>query len=108
MELRFKAVSVKAPHTAPFDSPRKLKVWCIYTRENPESVPEGESPVEWRLLTSHEVSDVTQTLTCIQLVVMKAVLPSLELKSERYTKGRNPYPANTLLWAAWIVAKLGG
>lgn len=179
MELRFKAVLVKAPHTAPSDSPRELKVWCIYTREKPESVPEGESPVEWRLLTSHEVNDVTQALTCIewykmrwsveslfrvvkskgfaleesqvetgesmikligmtfmaalnsmilktalekqaehipaeivfsdiQLTVMKAVLPALEPKSERYTKGRNPYPADTLLWAAWIVAKLGG
>ena len=179
MELRFKEVSVIAPSSASSDSPRELKVWCIYTCERPESVPEGEKPVEWRLLTSHEVTDVTQALACIewykmrwsveslfrvvkskgfaiedsqvetgesmikligmtfmaalkcmmlktalenqaghipakivfsdiQLIVMKAVLPSLEPKSERYTKGRNPYAPGTLLWAAWIVAKLGG
>lgn len=179
MELRFKEVSVIAPNGAPSDAPRELKVWCIYTCEKPDSVPEGESPVEWRLLTSHEVRDVTQALACIewykmrwsveslfrvvkskgfnleesqvetgesmikligmsfmaalncmmlktalekqvehiparivfsdiQLIVMKAVLPSLEPKSARYNKGRNPYPPDTLLWAAWIVAKLGG
>lgn len=46
--------------------------------------------------------------TDIHLVVMKAVLPSLEPKAARYVKGRNPYAPNTLLWGAWIIAKLGG
>lgn len=179
MELRFKEVTVIAPSRVSPDSPRELKVWSIYTCERPDSVPKEEKPVEWRLLTSHEVIDVTQALACIewykmrwsveslfrvvkskgfaieesqvetgesmikligmtfmaaincmmlktalekqtehipaqnvfsdiQLIVMKAVLPSLEPKSERYTKGRNPYVPDTLLWAAWIVAKLGG
>ena len=46
--------------------------------------------------------------TDIQLMVMKAVLPKLEPKSPRYTKGRNPDPPNTFLWAAWMGARLGG
>lgn len=179
MELRYKKVTLLAPPSALSEVPSELKVWCIYTREKQESVPEGEPPVEWRLLTSHEVASETQALTCIewyklrwsveslfrivkskgfaldeaqietgeamikligmtftaalqsmmlktalekeiehipakiiftdiQLMVMKAVLPKLEPKSPRYTKGHNPYPPNTLLWAAWIVARLGG
>ena len=179
MELRFEQVTVLAPPDTSPDIPKEQKVWCIHTREKQESVPENEEPIEWRLLTSHEVSTVTQALACIewyrlrwsieslfrvvkskgfaledaqvetgeamikligmtftaalhcmmlktalekeienipakvvftdtQLIVMKAVLPSLEPKSARYTKGRNPYPQNTLLWGAWIVAKLGG
>ena len=37
---------------------------------------------------------------------MKTAIPLLEPKSARYTKGRNPYPPDTLLWAAWIAVNL--
>ena len=57
MELRFKEVSVTAPSSASSDSPRELKVWCIYTCERSESVPEGEKPVEWRAGMHRMVQD---------------------------------------------------
>ena len=35
---------------------------------------------------------------------MKILQPTLEGKTE---KQKNPYSTNTLVWAAWIIAKLG-
>ena len=179
MELRFTEVTLLAPSSALSEVPGELKVWCIHTREKIASVPEGEEPIEWRLLTSHEVSTASQAMECIgwyrlrwtieslfrvvkskgfsldaaqiesgaamkkligmafvaafrvmalktaheerleeiparivfteeQLAVMKSILPGLEPKSKKATKGMNPHREGSLPWAAWIVAMLAG
>lgn len=179
MELRFTEVTLLAPSSALSEVPKELHVWCIHTKEKPKSVPEGEEPIEWRLLTSHKVTTPVQALQCIgwyklrwtieslfrvvkskgfslnaaqiesgaamkkligmafvaafrvmalktaheeqledipahivfteaQIAVLKGILPGLEPKSPRSTKGRNPHREGSLPWAAWIIAMLAG
>lgn len=45
--------------------PAQREINCIYVKECPESVPAGEEPIEWVLLTTHEVSDTSQALQCV-------------------------------------------
>lgn len=179
MDLRFCRVRIQAPVRCSDGLPGELEVWCVHAVERAESVPQGESPVEWRLLTSHSVETVTDAMRCIfwyrkrwlieelfrtvkskgfdvgsaqlergcamkklialtliaaqrvmaikiaydngledmpasivftkeQIAVLWAVLPKYEPKSKRYTKGRNHHKPESLPWAAWIVASMGG
>lgn len=50
----------------------------------------------------------TIVFTKEQIAVLWTVLPKYEPKSKRYTKGRNQHRPESLPWAAWIVASMGG
>lgn len=65
MALRFCKVHIQAPARCRDGLPEELEVWCVHAVERAESVPEGESPIEWRLLTSHSVITVTDAMHCI-------------------------------------------
>ena len=65
MELRFSRVTVHKPVKSKADVPQSLDCYCIFAREMAESVPEGEESIEWRILTSHEVTTACQALRCI-------------------------------------------
>jgi hypothetical protein len=77
MELRFTKVILRAPGSALSKVSDELQVWCIHTKEKKESVPEGEEPIEWRLLTSHEVSTVSQAMECIGWYKLRWTIESL-------------------------------
>ena len=40
--------------------------YCVYAVEDASTVPEGEEPVEWRLLTSHVVETVDDAVQCVE------------------------------------------
>lgn len=63
--LRFSGLSLARPHTCPATFPDTLSINCIYVVELPETVPEKEEPIEWRLLTTHEVNTVGQAMKCV-------------------------------------------
>lgn len=152
----------------------QTQVWAIQIEEIPASVPIGEQPIHWRLLTTHPVESlqmaqqVTQwyvlrwlieelfrilkqglnveqsqfetgialkkllTLSleaswkivlmkqerrgekqlaascCFnkeQIQVLKALQPTLEGKTYQQ---QNPFSKESLAWAAWLIARLGG
>ena len=58
IELRFAPVSLKAPSRLKKASSQK--VWAVFAKEKEESVPLGEEPLCWYLLTTHEVKGVQQ------------------------------------------------
>ena len=178
MEVRFMPITLHAPHSNA-GSKEKLDIYCVHVKERADSVPAGEEPVEWRLLTSHEVTSLAQAVQCIdwyrcrwlieelfrlmkskgfgiediqledgestkkmisltisavlkclilkrsydtrreevsarilftnvQLVVLHALMGMIHAKNPRSKDGRNPFKEDSLLWAAWIIARLQG
>lgn len=179
MQLRFARVAIHRSKNCPDDVPESLSCYCVYAVEDGSTVPAGEAPVEWRLLTSHVVETVEQAVECVEwykcrwfieelfrvcksegfriesvqlesgaavknLIVLTlwAALRCVALKraydeqdeavpaslmfnedeqellcvemirlhsrSPRALDGRNPFRENSLPWAAWIIARLGG
>ncbi len=176
MSLMFKKVKIQKPNNiSSKDYPGYVEMWAIETRELPESVPEGEEPILWRLLTTHQVESFEDAFQCVgwysqrwlieelfrvlkkkgleiestQLgtedALKKMITMSLQValvtmtlklsinnqseikaalfftekqiqfiilvlgKLEGKTlKQKNPYPKETLAWAAWTIARLSG
>lgn len=179
MTLRFAKVTFSKNDKCLDDVPEKLTCYCVYVVEDPSTVPAGEEPVEWRLLTSHVVETAEQAVECVEwykcrwfieelfrvcksegfriesvqlesgaaikkliVLTMYAALrcvtlkraydeqdetvPAsrmfdeeevhlLDLEMERIQSkspnalyNRNPFRVNSLPWAAWIIARLGG
>ena len=45
---------------------QSLICYCVYAVEAPSTVPAGEEPIEWRLLTSHAVETAEQAVECVE------------------------------------------
>lgn len=65
MEVRFTSVELERPAGTKVDSDAHIKLNCICVTETNESVPHGNTPIEWILLTNHEVTNVQQALQCV-------------------------------------------
>lgn len=65
MEVRFLPVSLHVPGDGAVGK-EKSDVYCVHVIERADSVPAGEEPVEWRLLTSHKVISLAQAVQCIE------------------------------------------
>lgn len=67
MSLRYEKVKISHPiNRAKGNKPDYVELWAIEARELPESVPEKEDPILWRLLTTHEIKVITDALTYIE------------------------------------------
>jgi hypothetical protein len=64
VEVRFKEVSLSAPHTAQTRHKQPIKLWAIYLRE--KYPPKGAAAVHWLLLTSIPVTSFKQALKCVR------------------------------------------
>ncbi len=64
LDVRFGAVSLQKPQTGVHAAslPAQVQVWAIEIRESPKTVPKGEEPILWRLLTTHRVETLEQAL----------------------------------------------
>lgn len=175
MELRYGRVRLSKPSTAGADCPKTLDINCIYMVEK-GTVPSNESPIEWRLLTTHPIDSIQEVLQCVEWykcrwyieevfrllkskgldvesaqledgetlkkMVSLALVVALHLlslkisydKEDQQTpalvaftplqiellkvllkmtegktaKQKNPFKKESLAWAAWIIARLGG
>ena len=179
MTLRFAKVTIHKRRKSLDDVPEELTCYCVYAVEDLSSVPAGEAPIEWRLLTSHVVDTAERAVECVEwykcrwfieelfrvsksegfriesvqlesgaavkkliVLTMHAALRCVTLKraydeqdesvpanrmfneqemelfevemeyihrkSPKALDGRNPFRKNSLPWAAWIIARLGG
>ena len=66
MTLRFEKVILQAPSNGPYSGKEPVSMYCIHVKEKEESVPENESPIEWRLLTTHTVTTVEEAHQCLE------------------------------------------
>lgn len=175
MELHYEKVIIKRPIGNKSKKP-SVTLYCILTRESAETVPAGENPIEWCLLTTHEVESEKQALKCVDwykcrwyieelfrvlkkdgfcvediqlesmpalhkllLFALQAALQVITLKlaydkpdeelpaSNLFSKAqisllqvflrkvngkteklKNPFKPESLPWASWILARIGG
>ena len=179
MELRWERFDVKCPRRGSGGYPKTTAVTCVYTREVPGTAPKGTEPVEWKLLTSHEVGGIEDAMRIVrwyrlrwmieevfaviksrgmdvgdaqlesgkamkklvilslyaawaimvaktaldaksedmpasiifserQILTLNAIMGYLHAQSPRAKDGKNPYLKQSMPWAAWILARLGG
>ena len=66
MLLRFARVTIHKNENCPDDVQASLTCYCIHAVEDASTVPGGEEPIEWRLLTSHVVETVEQAAECVE------------------------------------------
>lgn len=67
MSLKYTKVKIKKPEkTSDRNLPEDVELWAIEAREQPETVPKGESPIIWRLLTTHPITEVAQAMKCLE------------------------------------------
>lgn len=176
MSLRYTKVKILKPKKKNLEKyPSYVEVWAIEARELQGSVPDGEEPILWRLLTTHSIESIQDAIKYIEwysmrwlieelfrilkrkgfqvessqletgaalkkLVIMALQVAlttmtlklSLENKQQikadtvftskqmqfitvlmnklegKTKKQKNPYPKQTLAWAAWGMARLSG
>lgn len=66
MHLRFSQVTIRKASTCADDVPDELTCYCVHAMEDASTVPPGEEPIEWRLLTSHVVETVEQAVQIVE------------------------------------------
>jgi hypothetical protein len=66
MELRYDRTDIRKPHDLKGDYPQWIPLYCIYVVEQGQSIPCGEKPIEWCLLTTHRVETIEQAKQCVQ------------------------------------------
>lgn len=64
MELRFASITIDAPGNYKGEK-KKIDLSVIAVRESAVTVPKGEKPVLWYLLTSHKIMTTNQALQCV-------------------------------------------
>jgi hypothetical protein len=66
VEVRIAAVTLLRPSDLVGEYPAEVGLWAIEVRELPHSVPAGQAPLLWRLLTTHPVDSFEQALQIIE------------------------------------------
>jgi hypothetical protein len=77
MELRWGPVTLHRPAKAAQLRPTTVCLWALETRETSASVPPGEEPICWRLLTTHILDDVERALTVIRWYQVRWLIEEL-------------------------------
>lgn len=63
LSIRSGTVRGPCPQNAPVEAPRSLELAVVYAHE--DSPPEGETPIDWMLLTSEPISTAKQALKVV-------------------------------------------
>lgn len=66
MHIRFSEVTFHKNHKCVDDVAETLTCYCVHAVEDTSTVPNGEKPIEWRLLTSHVVDSVDMAVQCVE------------------------------------------
>ena len=77
MEARWTAITLHRPATTAPPRPATVCLWALETRETPQSVPPGEDPICWRLLTTHALDHVDMVLSVIRWYQLRWLIEEL-------------------------------
>ena len=108
MEVRFRQVSICRPTRASRTLPATLSVWAVETRERPETVPPKETPIQWRLLTTHPVRQATDASQVIRWYQMRWLIEELfrVLKQQGFNVEASQLGDGKALWSLVMFAIL--
>lgn len=103
IEVRFTRVRIKRPATLGEPYPLYIELTAVEALEQAQSVPKGEAPIHWRLLTTHRVEDFTQAVQIVYWYSLRWLIE--EFFRVLKTKGFNL--ESSLLGSGWALRKLG-
>ena len=66
LEVRYSSVRIRRSKKLRVKAKPFVDMWIVEVREKPESVPENEAPIHWRLLTTHQVNDYAMARQIIE------------------------------------------
>lgn len=66
MAVRFSRILIKRPQKTGKEYPSQLELSVVDVRETTPELPKNESPVHWRLLTTHSISNTAQAREIIE------------------------------------------
>ncbi|WP_281990601.1 hypothetical protein [Aquimarina aggregata] len=66
MELRYKDIEIQRSVTASKNAPKAIKLYIVEAKESETTVPKGEQPISWRILTTHRVETPDQAKTVVE------------------------------------------
>lgn len=70
MELRYGPITLLDPENSSKDT-RTLKLWVVQALESRDSVPQGEDPIHWKLITSRSIDSVKEAMQIIRYYEMR-------------------------------------
>lgn len=76
IQLRYAPIVLMPPSNSP-KGKSVLKLWVVEAIESSDSVPEGEAPIHWRLITSHPVQHIEMTLQIVRWYEMRWMIEQL-------------------------------
>jgi hypothetical protein len=106
MEVRFATAKIKRPRSLEkYEEkyPEYIEVQVVEAKEQQETVPDGEAPIVWRLLTTCEVSNWLDAVTIIHWYTLRWLIE--ELFGLHKSKGFNIEQAE--LTTGYALRKLG-
>ena len=56
---------------------QQTRVWVVELMETPDSVPEDEEPIHWRLLTTHRIESLEKALQITEWYVLRWLIEEL-------------------------------
>lgn len=65
MYIRYAPVELEPPAGQPRKMDEYVRLNCICVRESIETVPQNSKPIEWILLTNHDVDTAEQAIQCV-------------------------------------------
>lgn len=78
LAIRYGQVEIAAPkRNAKTRSSPMVEINFVYVHEHPETVPEGEDPLVWRIFTTHEVNDSASALRIIAWYKLRWLIEEL-------------------------------
>lgn len=75
IRLRHCPITLLPPQNSPASSP--LQLWVVEALEAPESVPPGEEPIHWRIVTTHCIQDDDQAMQIIRWYELRWMIEQL-------------------------------
>jgi hypothetical protein len=66
IDLRFTKVAIEKPRKKNSSKVEFIELYAIDARESTQSVPIGEEPIHWRLLTTHKIISFKEACECIR------------------------------------------